>query len=197
MRSVFKGKIQKYNQVLPLAEYLRPFVGDKKEVKIVDIGCGPFAITGQILEGVKVEIHHCDQRDFHEEWERHDTKPLFPIEVQNMEKLTYEDNSFDVVVCINALDHTKDAPASVKEMIRVCKPGGWVYIDCALDQLSTTGGWHYWDAKEDGRFVGRKEYVFDLKDFGFQIKYIDNHGPRRYNNIIATLQKNALNNNSK
>jgi SAM-dependent methyltransferase len=104
-----------------------------------------------------------------------------------MEKLTYEDNFFDIVHCLNALDHTRDALTAVKEMIRVCKPGGYVYIDCHLDQLDT-GHLHYWNAKEDGTLTNYKE-TFDLKDFGFQIKYINEYDESRYNHIIAVLQK--------
>lgn len=189
MRSVFGGKIDKFNKILPLAEFLVPLVGEKKEVRILDLGCGPFNIIGSVQEGVKVDLTRADKTAFEEEWTRHNAVPIFPIEVQNMEKLTYLDDSFDIVVCINALDHTKDAPSAIEEMVRVCKPGGWIYIDCALDQRSTTGGWHYWDAKEDGMFIGRNNYTFDIKKFGFQVEYLDNGGPRRHNHIVCKLQK--------
>jgi ubiquinone/menaquinone biosynthesis C-methylase UbiE len=104
-----------------------------------------------------------------------------------MENLTYEDNFFDIVVCINALDHTEDALKALKEMIRVCKKGGRVYINCALDQHSVRGHRHFWDAKEDGTFVNEKE-SFNLKDYGFSIEYQDNGGQRAYNYITAKLQ---------
>lgn len=184
----FKEKIKKYSQLLPLADYLIPLVGDKKEVKIADIGSGPFPITGQLLEGVKVELYHSDQQDFAYFWDAYKSTPTFPIEVQDMEKLTYEDNYFDIVHCVNALDHTKNALGALKEMIRVTKPGGWVYIDCALIQHTNRGHRHFWDALEDGTF--ENEYAkFDLKDYGFKIEFIDNGGERQFNHIIATLQK--------
>ena len=106
---------------------------------------------------------------------------------EDMEKLTYGDESFDMVHCRNALDHTKDALAAVKEMIRICKPGGWVYIKCWLDQKSTKGH-HYWSAKDDGIFTNGVD-SFDLKDLGFKIRYTDIGGERRYNYIEATLEK--------
>jgi SAM-dependent methyltransferase len=106
---------------------------------------------------------------------------------EDMEKLTYANDSFDVVHCRNAVDHTKNALAAVKEMIRVCKPGGWVYIKCWLDQKSTKGH-HYWSAKEDGVFTDGDE-SFDLKDLGFRIRYTDLGGERRYNYIEATFEK--------
>lgn len=38
------------------------------------------------------------------------------------------------------------------------------------------------------RLVNKKEEV-DLKEFGFKIEHVDKGGERRYNEIIATLQK--------
>ena len=188
MHSVIRKLALESNQSLPLVDYLIPLVEDKKEIKIVDIGSGPYPRTGQYLEGVKIEIHHCDKQDFSGFWRDLGETPLFLIQQQNMEKLTYPDNYFDIVHCVNTLDHTIDALAALKEMIRVCKPGGWVYIDCNLDQLST-GHKHYWSAQENGSFVNSKGN-FDLKDYGFSIKLIDHHtGQRHDNQIIAKLRK--------
>jgi len=181
-------KLTYFNRALPLLDYFIPLIGDKKEVKIADIGSGPYPTTGQLLPGVKVELYHSDLRGFENFWNNNQTVPLYPIEVQDMEELTYEDNFFDIVHCVNALDHTKDALSAVKEMIRVCKPGGWVYVDCSLNQHSVRKKKHYWDAKEDGKFINETG-EFDLKDFGFKVKYIDNHGEPQYNKIIGTLQK--------
>ncbi len=188
MLKSLKLQIEKYNKPLPLVDYLIPLVGDKKHVKIADIGSGPFPITGQKLEGVEVELYYSDKQDFTEFWERYRTVPLFPIEIQDMEHLTYADDSFDIVHCVNALDHTLDARATIKEMIRVCKPGGWVYIDCALIQRSAQRKKHYWDAEENGDFTSDND-KFNLKDYGFSIEFIDNHGERQYNHIIARYQK--------
>ena len=68
-----------------LIECLVPFVGDKKEVKIADIGSGPLPRIGRYLEGVKVEVYSSDKQNF------------TGIKYQDMEKLTYSDNSFDIV----------------------------------------------------------------------------------------------------
>ncbi len=104
-----------------------------------------------------------------------------------MEKLTYPNDLFDIVYCANALDHTLDALSAVKEMIRVVKPGGWVYINCALDQRTIQRKKHYWDAKPDGKFVSKTE-TFDLKDLGFNI-LLNGEPTVSYPHIIAKLQK--------
>jgi len=186
-RETTTSRIEKFNKPLPLIDYLLPFVGDKKEITIADIGSGPFSTIGSYLPEVDIKIYHSDKQDFIDFWKLRNLTSAITIEYQNMEKLTYPDGFFDIVHCFNALDHTFNAKESVKEMIRVCKEGGWVYICCSLDQLST-GYKHYWNAKQDGILTNNKE-TFDLKDFGFQIQFIDNGGESRYNQIIATLNK--------
>lgn len=189
MLKQFKRKIQQYNsKPLPIVDYLLPFIADKKEVKIADIGSGPFSLTGQYLDGIEVKVYPMDQSNFDYFYEKYQAKTMFPIEVQNMEKLTYPDNFFDITHCVNALDHTPNALLALKEMIRVTKLGGWVYIDCALIQRTTRGHRHFWDAEEDGTFVSKTD-KFDLKDFGFKIEFKPEPGPRAYSHIIATYQK--------
>jgi ubiquinone/menaquinone biosynthesis C-methylase UbiE len=180
-------KIKKYNKPLPLVDYLVSLVGDKKEVKIADIGSGPYPITGQLMDGVDIKVYMMDQQDFGYFWEKYKTEPVFPVEVQNMEALTYDDNYFDIVHSVNALDHTVDAEQALKEFIRITKPGGYVYIDCALIQHTNRGHRHFWDALEDGTFTNG-EKTFDLKDYGFKIEFIDNGGERQFNHIIAIKQ---------
>lgn len=182
-----KNNIEKFNKLSPLVDYLIPLIEEKREVKILDVGSGAYSIIGHYLDEIKVDITHCDNQDFSGFWKKYEATPLIPIEYQDMEKLTYPDESFDIVHSANALDHTRDALAAVKELIRVCKTGGWVYIDCHLDQLNT-GHKHYWNAKGDGTFENGTD-KFDLKEFGFGIQFIDNGGESRYNRIIATLQK--------
>lgn len=184
-----KDNIKKFNKPNPLADYLIPFIEGKKEVCIFDLGSGPYSVIGSYFEEVDLHIHHMDNQDFSSFWKKYNGYPLVPIIHVSMENLPSLDHQADLVVCINALDHTKDAHAAVKEMIRVCKPGGWVYIECNLDQKDSSGSGHYWNAKESGVFTNGIA-LFDLNNFGFEIKYIDNGGEKRYNKIIATLKKN-------
>lgn len=127
-------------------------------MRILDVGCGSLPkLTSTYTE---VEVTCCDRYE------------LPGVELQDMENLTYPDNSFDVVLCINALDHTKDAHQAVKEMLRVVKPKGLVYINCALDQMTRHRKKHYWDAKEDGTLISGG-VVVNLPAFGFDIEFVD------------------------
>lgn len=182
-----RDMIANFNTPNPLVDYLRPFIGDKKEVKILDIGSGPFSTIGHYLEGVTLDIHNADNQDFTKFYKKNQVTPIVPIEYQDMENLMYNWDFFDIVHCANALDHTKNALKAVYEMIRVCKPGGIVYIACNLYQMET-GHKHYWNATEEGIFENNKGR-FDLKELGFSMQIIDNGGEKRYNKIIAIKMK--------
>ncbi len=122
-------------------------------MRILDLGSG---LTPKLVSTyTEIDITYVDTR-------------LSPP--QDMEKLTYPDNSFDLVICINALDHTKDAEAAIRETLRVSR--GFVYINCAIDQKTRHRKKHYWDAKPDGIFTNGTDR-FDLKDYGFKVEFED------------------------
>lgn len=54
------------------------------------------------------------------------------FKVGNAEKLPYSDNSFDVVVIADVLEHLNDPSVAIKEAERVLKPGGifHFYVPC-------------------------------------------------------------------
>ncbi|MEM2960524.1 MAG: methyltransferase domain-containing protein [Candidatus Bathyarchaeia archaeon] len=51
------------------------------------------------------------------------------FELGSAEKLPYKDRFFDLVLSKTVLEHVKDVEKSIKEMSRVTKPGGLVYIE--------------------------------------------------------------------
>jgi len=57
------------------------------------------------------------------------------------EALPFPDASFDVVYCFSTLEHVESVPATVREMLRVARPGGVVYIH-APSELACYEG-HY------------------------------------------------------
>ena len=46
------------------------------------------------------------------------------------EKIPYPDNFFDFVYCWQVLEHVQDITKSIKEMVRVTKKNGWIFIGC-------------------------------------------------------------------
>lgn len=165
-RRKFKQLVSEYNKPFPLPYYFARFIRGKKSIKIAELGSGPVCTLGNVWGDVEIEIHASDLRQpsYKKLQEKERCKLLIPIEYQDMEILTYPDNFFDVVHCVNALDHTNDAQKALDEMKRVCKKGGYIYLRHVHNQKSAHhGNGHYWDARVDG-FYNRKIRI-PLDDF--------------------------------
>jgi len=143
------AKAESFNRRFPIDQYFLPLIGDKKQVSIADIGAGMWSTTGSLLDGVDITVHPSDElaEQYMGVLKQNNITPLFPIEKQDMEHLTYPDNSFDIVHCVNALDHCLHPDLAIKEMYRICKPGGYIYLrhyfNTALHQRER--GLHKWN----------------------------------------------------
>lgn len=123
-------KSSQFNKPLKLPKYFSSLIGDKKEVTIAEIGCGMFCTIGSMWKDVKVNIHASDvlADEYNSILKKNNINPLIPVHKEDMEHLSYEDNYFDIVHCVNALDHTTNPLLALKEMYRVCKPNGYIYL---------------------------------------------------------------------
>lgn len=141
-RKKFSRKEAEFNQPGKLPEYFKDLIGEKKSVSIAELGAGPVNTIGDYWPGVEVKITASDVMwpEYEKFW---GTKiPLVPIKYQDMEHLTYKDESFDIVHCRNAVDHTPNPIKAIEEMKRICKKGGYVYMSHAKGQKTRYGGMH-------------------------------------------------------
>ena len=151
---------KKYEEDRPLNQKLFPFIKGKKKVRIADLGSGPISLIGNYLEGVEIEVVASDILANYYKRILKDLglKPANGIvKRQDMTRLTYPSNSFDIVYCANALDHSLDPYKALKEMVRVCKPGGWIYLFHIAHegQRNRYKNLHQWnlDMTEDGNCI--------------------------------------------
>ena len=156
---------------MSLPKYFKDLIGDKKEVTIAEIGSGMFCTIGSTWEGIKVNMYPSDilADEFNQILKDCNVTPLIPIKKQNMEKLTYPDNFFDVVHCVNALDHTADTEKALKEMYRVCKPGGFIYLRHFVNvgENESYSGMHMWNidlTDKDDCVIFNKDKKYMLSD---------------------------------
>jgi len=98
--------------------------------KILDAGCGPgtyglmLAQTGNEVVGVEISpdsVQVANRRAKEKEVN-------FIAHVGDLEKLPFEDNTFDICFCGWVLHHFPDFNASVSELSRVLKPEGLIAI---------------------------------------------------------------------
>lgn len=195
-RAKLPTKANSFNFEFPLSDYFRPMIGDKKEVWIADLGAGVISTTGSTWKGVKVHLYPSDiwadeYAEFYKFW---GIKPFLPVEKQDMENLTYKDESFDIVHCANSLDHCVNPFRVLEEMYRVCKSSGWIY----LRHLAHEGKnhrymlQHQWniEKKEDDCLIWNYQDKFLLSDCIKGFKTIEKvELPNEPITIVSTLHK--------
>src|SRR5438270_9171810 len=52
----------------------------------------------------------------------------FDVRVGRLEELPWEDGTFDLITCLDVIEHTPDDRATLTSLRRVCKPGGWLLV---------------------------------------------------------------------
>lgn len=105
----------------PLVDLTQNFKGKK----ILDVGCG----TGRHLTLFDRSNKLCGIDQSPEMLSvAQQANPTATLQVSSAEALPFESNTFDLVYSIRVLQHIRNQKQAVKEMIRVCKPGGMIII---------------------------------------------------------------------
>jgi len=69
------------------------------------------------------------------------------VKVGRLEELPWEADTFDLIICLDVIEHTVDDRRTLAELRRVCKPGGWLLVTVpayqALWSLHDAANHHY------------------------------------------------------
>jgi SAM-dependent methyltransferase len=69
------------------------------------------------------------------------------VRVGRLEELPWEDDTFELITCLDVIEHTPDDRATLTELRRVTKPGGWLLVTVpayqALWSLHDVANHHY------------------------------------------------------
>ncbi len=52
----------------------------------------------------------------------------FDVRIGRLEELPWEDGTFDLITCLDVIEHTPDDRADAAELRRVTQPGGWLLV---------------------------------------------------------------------
>ncbi len=52
----------------------------------------------------------------------------FEVRVGRLEQMPWPDGTFDLITCLDVIEHTPDDVVTLRELRRVCKPGGWLLV---------------------------------------------------------------------
>src|SRR3954453_23218666 len=104
--------------------YLLPHL--RPEMTLLDVGCGPGTITNDLAALVSrvtaIEVSDSVIGPAREAVDRSNVEFV----VADVHELGFDDATFDVVHAHQVLQHVADPVAALREMRRVCKPGGLV-----------------------------------------------------------------------
>jgi len=99
--------------------------------RLLDVGCGDGSIT-MALSNNFLEVFAIDvQAEYLSVFRRklsYDSK--FRVELMSAEKMTFPDEYFDTIVCIETIEHIANIDLAASEMGRVLKTGGELLITC-------------------------------------------------------------------
>ncbi|MDQ6806175.1 MAG: class I SAM-dependent methyltransferase [Actinomycetota bacterium] len=92
--------------------------------RVLDAGCG----SGRTLEDLRAygEVSGIELSELAAEHARE--RDLGEVHVGRVESLPWEDDSFDLVTCLDVLEHTPDDGVALRELRRVTKRGGWLLV---------------------------------------------------------------------
>ncbi len=111
-----------------LAPGLAEFSGVSAGQRVLDVGCGPGALTSELVrrvDGAKVTAVDPSEAFVAAAKARH---PTVDVQLASAERLPFEDGVFDAALAQLVVHFMHDPVAGLREMARVTRPGGVVAV---------------------------------------------------------------------
>jgi SAM-dependent methyltransferase len=134
---------------IPLAQRFADFAGVASGVRVLDVGCGPGALTRELVTRLGADA--VSAVDPSESFVVAATERLPGVNVQRAaaEQLPFEDGRFDAALAQLVVHFMSDPVAGLREMGRVTRPGG-IVAACVWDHAGDRGPLSpLWDAARD------------------------------------------------
>jgi SAM-dependent methyltransferase len=94
------------------------------DARILDAGCGSGRTLAELVEYGSVS--GIELNPLAAEVAR--ARRLGDVRIGRLEELPFEDDSFDLVTCLDVIEHTPDDRVTLEELRRVTRPGGWLVV---------------------------------------------------------------------
>lgn len=97
-----------------------------RETKVLDVGCGPVPLLHLLPRARLMVAADPLNKEYQKKYPR---KDHILYKDFCAEEIPYNDHSFDLIFCINALDHMKNPRKALREIFRVLDKGGFLYLE--------------------------------------------------------------------
>ena len=124
-------------KIYPMQEIRNKYIIDLFDMepgKHIDIGCGPGYTLIPLLQKGWTDVQGLDISDeMLKRAKENITEAGFdsdnmPFQIGNIEKLPFEDNTFDTVACVAVVEYLQEDEKALSELSRILKPGGTLVI---------------------------------------------------------------------
>ncbi|NJO78587.1 MAG: 3-demethylubiquinone-9 3-O-methyltransferase [Cyanobacteria bacterium RM1_2_2] len=120
-----------YHLNRPRFEFFDRYIAHWQDLRVLDVGCGGgFSCEFMAARGVKVAGIDQSEKCIAAATQ-HAYESGFEIDYRCgvAERLPYPDHTFDVVVCVDVLEHVEDVNQVIAEISRILKPNGLFFFD--------------------------------------------------------------------
>jgi SAM-dependent methyltransferase len=160
VREIARAKGTQFDYMLdPARQIQEPFrtllsrnlPDENRPLGVLDVGCGPLSVLGKRLDDRAVSVLGVDPlADVYAEIvAENDLVRPFEAIAGGGEALAdlVAPRSFDMVFSRNALDHSRDPGLVIRQMLRACRPGGYVVFEVYRNEAVTAAytGLHQWN----------------------------------------------------
>ncbi len=99
--------------------------------RALDAGCGSGRTLQQLrghgeAHGIALEVCGIELNPAAAEQARR--RDGFDVRVGRLEQLPWDSSAFDLITCLDVIEHTPDDRATLRELRRVARPGGWLLV---------------------------------------------------------------------
>src|SRR3989344_2450713 len=170
-----KGKVERSN-LEANKEFLRKINILDKKYKILEIGCGAGSMTSY-LTSLGYNVIGIDMSNDLLDYAKKNHKTCNFMKMSG-DKLKFKDNSFDVVLSFDVLEHILNLEKHVKEVKRVLKEGGyyllqtpnkWTSLPYSIIKDKSFSKWKTYHPSLQSNVSLKKLF----KNNGFSVEFID------------------------
>jgi 2-polyprenyl-6-hydroxyphenyl methylase/3-demethylubiquinone-9 3-methyltransferase len=130
-----QGRLHEEEREQQRLEYLQDVISYRFGAgqKHLDVGAGTGGVAAALHQAFRCEVYGVEPSKAELEI-IHGKCAVLGMDVDHFtsdsaEQMHFADNFFDFVHCVTVLEHVHDVRQVIREMIRVTKPGGFVYIN--------------------------------------------------------------------
>ena len=142
--------------------------------RVLDAGCG----SGRTLEELADYGEVCGIELDPEAAEVARSRRAGEVETGRLEELPWADATFDLITCLDVIEHTPDDRRTLRELRRVCRPGGWLLATVPAYQALWS---RHDDANHHFRRYGRRTLRAAALESGWQLRRMTS-----FNSLLLT-----------